>query len=155
MSNSLTFPIVGAHFRPPAKALLASLPSGQELWLRPEPTNPYDENAVQVLLRTESIPQECWENLLIQASGQGYDEAMLRAEPFWHLGYIPKAVPKGDTRTMEQNIENQQIIHRWYAANHPDFEDGEYAGVPQLAGSLSFDPAGKPTIIVAPWPPES
>lgn len=148
MSNSIIFPIVGAHFRPPAKAILASLPSGQELWLRPEPTNPYDENAVQVLLRTESIPNECWENLILQASGMGFDEAALRAEPLWHLGYIPKAVPKGDSGSIEQNIANQQAIHRWYAAQSDLIDDDDI----KLAGALSFDTAGKPTIIISPWP---
>ena len=48
-------PLVGSHFRPPAKALLASLPAGFHLELRPEPLNPYDPNAIEVWLDTHHV----------------------------------------------------------------------------------------------------
>ncbi len=47
---ALTGLLVGMHFRPPAKEVLAALPAGTTLWLQREPDNPYDENAVKVLL---------------------------------------------------------------------------------------------------------
>jgi hypothetical protein len=50
MTDTLTGLMVGMHFRPPAKAVLEALPVGTTLWLRREPENPYDANAVQVLL---------------------------------------------------------------------------------------------------------
>src|SRR5215471_483509 len=43
-------PIVGMAFRPPAARVLALLPFGAELHLQREPHNPYDSNAIKVLL---------------------------------------------------------------------------------------------------------
>ena len=51
MAQSHSIPLVGAHFRPPAKALIQSLPVGQVLRLSREPDNQYDTNAIQVWLR--------------------------------------------------------------------------------------------------------
>jgi hypothetical protein len=83
-----TLPLVGAHFRPPAKAILQILPGGAPLILRCEPTNPYDPNAVQVLVESKSIPEDTHEDLGMHAQGYGFDlEAILAAEE-WHLGYV-------------------------------------------------------------------
>lgn len=147
MSNSITTQIVGAHFRPPAKALLACLPNGQQLGLRPEPSNPYDENAVQVLLRSADIPDECWEELELQLAGAGFDKETIMSEPLWHLGYMPKAA-KGNPDQEALNVEHQQVVHRFFADQHIS-DDLEV-----LPCALSFDTAGKPTIIISPWPPE-
>lgn len=46
----LTAPIVGMHFRPPAKDVIALLPAGVKLELRRQPDNEYDPFAVQVFL---------------------------------------------------------------------------------------------------------
>ena len=48
-------PLVGAHFHPPAKALLAQLRTGTELTLRREPDNPYDSNAIGVWLNWADV----------------------------------------------------------------------------------------------------
>lgn len=48
--TELTAPIVGMHFRPPAKEVVNLLPPGTRVLLRREPSNEYDEFAVQVLL---------------------------------------------------------------------------------------------------------
>jgi hypothetical protein len=48
--TELTAPIVGMHFRPPAKEVVNLLPPNTRVLLRREPTNEYDEFAVQVLL---------------------------------------------------------------------------------------------------------
>jgi hypothetical protein len=83
-----TLPLVGAHFRPPAKAILQVLPAGIELILRAEPTNPYDANAVQVLCASSVIPQEAHEELGVFALGYGYDLAQILAQDEWHVGYV-------------------------------------------------------------------
>lgn len=50
MERHHTAYIAGAKFRPQAEqAHLAGLPDGAELDLKPEPTNQYDPNAVQII----------------------------------------------------------------------------------------------------------
>lgn len=81
-------PIVGAHYRPPAKAILSALPSGTALLLRPEPTNEADPNAIQVLVESKHIT---WSDLLDQeASRYGSSGDEILTTPEWHLGYIPR-----------------------------------------------------------------
>lgn len=145
MADSITTQIVGAHFRPPAKALLACLPAGHPLWLRPEPTNEYDENAVQVLLQSTSLQPLLAEpfirdELERQLSGQGSDVETVLTQSEWHLGYLPKAA-KGNPALQEWNKEIQKAIHEVGA----DFEC-------DCVCTLSFDSAGKPICII-PWPP--
>ena len=47
--------LVGAHFRPPAKAVLAALPAETPLALRAEPDNPYDPDAMAVWLNLHDL----------------------------------------------------------------------------------------------------
>ena len=47
-------PIVGTHFHPPAKLLLTKLPVGTPLILSPTPDNPYDSNAIEILLASSN-----------------------------------------------------------------------------------------------------
>ena len=94
-----TFPIVGAHYRPPAKALLESLPVDTPLSLHPEPENEYDENAIQVLIASGAIARAVRDSAevrtaLINACADcGFTDfdALFAAES-WHLGYIPRAI---------------------------------------------------------------
>lgn len=156
MTDSITTQIVGAHFRPPAKALLACLPAGHQLWLRPEPTNEYDENAVQVLLRSESLQPLIAEPffhdaLQMQLSGQGSDIETVLAQPEWHIGYLPKAA-KGNQALQEWNVGVQKAIHAVAVEKPQGVDDPLDWLLSQVACLLSFDSAGKPTCII-PWPP--
>lgn len=65
MSNgeAMLVPLVGSHFHPPAATLLAHLPSGFALALRAEPDNPYDPNAVQVVLRPSDLASDSRVNM--------------------------------------------------------------------------------------------
>lgn len=83
-------PLVGAHFRPPAKGLLQALPAGHPLELVPEPSNPHDPNAVMVRLVTASIPEDQQENIGTCVVGYGHDWDMIAQETHWHLGYVPR-----------------------------------------------------------------
>jgi len=82
-------PIVGAHYRPPAKAILAVLPGGTPLLLRAEPTNPYDSNAIMVLLDPRHIPEHCKEELATRCEGYGMDLDEVLAQSHIHVGYVP------------------------------------------------------------------
>lgn len=87
MSQTLS-PIVGMHFRPPAKAILACVPQGAPLTLEREPSNEYDPNAIKVLVATDTIPAAVHSDLDLRASGYGFDLATILAQPLWHIGYI-------------------------------------------------------------------
>jgi hypothetical protein len=156
MTDSITTQIVGAHFRPPAKALLACLPAGHQLWLRPEPTNEYDENAVQVLLRSDSLQPLLAEpfirdELEHQLSGQGFDVEGVLGEAEWHLGYLPRAA-KGNIALEEWNKGVQQAIHA-VAVEKPQWVDNPLDWLlSKVPATLSFDFTGKPTCIIL-WPP--
>ncbi len=81
--------IVGAKFRPPARGLLDTLPVGQPLIARREPSNVHDPNAVQVLVKTSAIGPISRE-MQTACEGYGYGEQELLAQPEWHLGYVPR-----------------------------------------------------------------
>lgn len=85
-----TYPIVGAHFRPPAKGILEGLPSGAALTLRPEPDNLFDPNAVMVIVRSGDVPATAHERLagILPLWGSSLDDFL--AQPEWHLGYVPR-----------------------------------------------------------------
>lgn len=88
----MSYPIVGAHFRPPAKAVLQVLAMGHPLVLRKEPSNPYDPNAIMVLVETATIPEPVRPTLDALAQGFGHSMEEILVEQFFHLGYIPKTM---------------------------------------------------------------
>jgi len=90
MSEVTIVPLVGAHYRPPAKSILANLRGGSKLLLEAEPTNEYDPNAVKVLVETKEIPEERHQDLDLMAGGFGISLQEILAEPKWHLGYIAR-----------------------------------------------------------------
>jgi len=92
MTKSISAPLVGMFFRPPAKAILAHLPSSCPLEIQPEPDNPFDENALQVFVKSTDIPPSQHEDLRADAAGMGFDLEAILAQPEWHLGYIARAV---------------------------------------------------------------
>lgn len=156
MSETITTSLVGAHFRPPAKALLAFLPAGCPLALRPEPTNEYDENAVQVVLRTAIlIPILDHAAVLDEAevvqvlASAGFDLQSIREEQEWHLGYLPRAA-KGNAALEEWNVQVQQAV---YGVCMQSGDRAEDTPSRTIACTLSFDSSGKPTVII-PWPPQ-
>jgi len=153
--DSITTQLVGAHFRPPAKALLACLPAGHPLFLRPEPTNEYDANAVQVVLLRSTLEPlladvAFSEELENQLAGQGFDLATVREADEWHLGYLPRAA-KGNPKLEEWNVGVQKAIHEVCPQAH---DDGSEQIAPVVPAALSFDSTGKPAVII-PWPPKA
>ena len=115
----MTLPIVGSHYRPPAKALLSVLPAGTILLARPEPENQYDPNAIMVVLHTSDIPHTHRDAIAAAVAGYGFtvDEIFCAAE--WHLGYIPAKIA-------------MHLVKRMEGQEHE--------------GKLAFDLLGKPKI---------
>lgn len=137
MSASVTLPIVGAHFRPPAKALIQSMPMAHPLELRPEPTNPYDSNAVAIWLDAHTLPEESLEELRHTLPGMGSDIDDLMSQRYWHIGYIPKTnaihlQPRFDAAIEGHNVETDASGDGFVRLGHP--------------ATLSFDGTGKPLV---------
>lgn len=86
----MSYPIVGAYYRPPAKAILQVLPGGAPLRLRPEPSNRFDPDAVQVCVSTDAIPESQHQELELLASGHGMSLEDILAQEEWHIGYVPR-----------------------------------------------------------------
>lgn len=95
MSSRTLSPLVGIHFRPPAKAVLAHLPSGTALRLAREPFNEYDPQAIAVFVATSAIPASQHASLEAALAGFGFllPEVLARSEH--QLGYIAAKPPKG------------------------------------------------------------
>lgn len=89
------YPIVGAFYRPPAKAILAAIPVTQRLYLAAEPDNHVDPNAIAVYIKLDDIALDRHAGLDNEMAQHGYDMARLRAEgDTRHLGYIPAGLAK-------------------------------------------------------------
>lgn len=131
-----SYPIVGAHFRPPAKAILASLPTGAALSLVPEPENPFDSNAIAVFVEPKEIPPSEHETLAETAAGMGFDIEDILTAPAWHLGYIPKALAATIVEDLNTAIADASA-------------DGDMSGtgaVTSWPGTLAFDMKGSPQV---------
>lgn len=92
--QTLTGLLVGSHFRPPAKQLLAVLPSGSKLELRPEPQNPYDPDAVAVYLAKSvlmELPAKALASLEDSLPSCGWTIRLLQGQPEIQLGYLARA----------------------------------------------------------------
>lgn len=87
-TNSLSIPLVGMHFRPPAKEVLSILPTGTPLILTPEPSNPYDPNAVSVLVDMGALPLDRVELLNAILPPNTPDASELCSRGPFHLGYL-------------------------------------------------------------------
>jgi hypothetical protein len=128
--SKVTAPLVGMHFRPPAKAILSVLPSNCPLYVVPEPDNPYDANALQVFVRSADIPESQHSELseLGNASALfGTSLAEILAQERWHLGYVKATEAVHIAPRIAQAFELQTYI--------------EF-----MPATLAFDSAGKPLV---------
>jgi hypothetical protein len=133
----LTGLMVGMHFRPPAKAVLEALPAGTLLWLRREPSNPYDVNAVQVLLPGFEEGDK-WGDLRkgLEATGQWGEEMF--TNPL-HLAYVDS------TKTGMAKIFSEAILEQ-AAEQELDPASAENC---MVEGELSFSLEGKPQVVTS------
>jgi len=90
MTNEYLTRIVGSQFRLSSNLVLPVLEVGQPLILEPEPENPYDADAVKVL---------------VNMGGTKYSH--LADGPVIHLGYIPRS----GTRTDTLGFGNKQVLN--------------------------------------------
>lgn len=98
---TLICPLVGAHFRPPAKQILAHLPAGAGLILEPEPENPFDPQAVKVSVPVTAIPESEFPALAQELPEAGLTlEQLMSGGTVW-LGYIAKSSGKPLTQAQQ------------------------------------------------------
>ena len=130
-------PIMGSHFRPPAKVVLQALPAQHPLQLRPEPTNPYDQNAVAVWIDANTVPDDALEELrhTLPANGSNIEDFL--EQRYWHLGYMPKAQAADHQEPIALLIEGHNV-------------DATVSGIGFLwdgfPATLTFTSEGKPAI---------
>lgn len=113
--HSVSCPIVGMHFRPPAKALMAALPSGAALRLVREPENPHDANAIQVFVEGSQVPEEMREECGFVCESMGFAAADVWGD-VWHLGYIARQyaedlAPRLRKMEEEKPLEDSALRH--------------------------------------------
>ena len=125
-------PIVGTHFHPPAKLLLTKLPIGTPLILSPTPDNPYDSNAIEILLASSN--KIAWtESEKDDLLGYGISpEDLEEPDHLWMLGFIPAST---NTKALSNpsylsNIQVLEIL----------------ATSPNHTSSLTFAPDGSPLV---------
>jgi len=137
-SNTFVVPLVGAHFRPPAKTIIQSLPAAYQLELRPEPSNPYDANAVAVWFDALNLSQDAIDELSSTLPGSGGNIEDLIEQRFWQLGYLAK----------EHAALHQERLARIIEGHNEDASvSGEgflWSGFPC---KLSFTGSGQPAVI--------
>src|ERR1700743_3555069 len=83
-------PIVGMYFRlkedgVPAQAIINNLPAGTPLELVAEPDNPFDPNAIKVVLNFRNVPHNSDIEFAVNANGMTNDELYTNNH---HLGYV-------------------------------------------------------------------
>lgn len=121
---TITAPLVGMHYRPPAKAIVEHLPAGAELLLEPEPTNEFDPNAVKVLADPALVPASVHPRFAAALEGYGYTLSETLAAGFTHVGYIARTSAESLCKPITEDITN---------------------GEPPRA-TLGFSPEGKPEV---------
>ncbi len=148
--KNLTLPLVGAHFRPPAKQILAHLPGGTPLILWPEPTNPYDHKAIKVLCQLQStLPILQYPLLETALEGTGFDlMELLRSPDLIHLGYLPNSNGKlgaegGNAEAAALAADNNLEVCDLQATLHFNLEDKPMVYIAAQPAAQANDGAGQ------------
>lgn len=82
--QNLTFPIVGAWFRPPGVSILKNLPLNTPLILHADPNHPKDPNAIGVWIAKSHIPFD-----KIRARPEVQKAMEYNRNDEFHIGFLP------------------------------------------------------------------
>lgn len=126
--------IVGTHFRPPAKQVLAHLASGAQLSLFEDNENPYDAAAIRVMLDPATvIPESEFPSLESELLEVGVTLEQLISGDLIHIGFVPAqdGKPLARARQAEPGLLGNQQVRELMA-------NGAYRCL------LDFDAAGAP-----------
>lgn len=137
MPRELVSLLVGDHFRPPAKLILAHLPIGAPLRLDPEDTNPYDEEAVKIMFDPWQIPESQFEALDSELPAMGFTLEQVMSGGDLQLGYIPKSGGKPLLQAQKEEpglVGNHEVREAMLDSGH--------------RAQLTFGPDGKARVLV-------
>ena len=137
---TLLVPLVGAYFRPPASRVLAHLPAGAQLFLIPEPDNPYDDKAIKVCVwLCQAVPDHQIAQLTAELDALGFDyqELATRAE-LLQLGYLADSDGKLCNRAEGRQPGNREAAQLAAATGLPP--NGPWPA------KLTFATNGKPLV---------
>lgn len=126
----ISIPLVGMHFRPPAKEVLSVLPLGTELMLVPEPTNQYDMNAIAVVIDMAEFPVNRLP-VLDAILREPFDASELCAQGPLQLGYLA-ATGKKTAMGGPGNVEALNLI--------------SVHGLENIEAKLASAPEGHPVV---------
>lgn len=112
-----TLLLVGAHFNRPSKVLMGALVQDQEVELRREPENPYDEKAIAVYVTTAKVDMDILEkDLLGDLEATGYGLRDIRGQEKWKLGHVGAegGKPLKDAARRGVSLTSNQDLLRTY-----------------------------------------
>lgn len=144
--TALTSILVGAFHRPPAKQVLECLPTGQPLLLIPEPENPYDREALRVLVEPGTIPVELHDMLRDKLAGTGteLEDLLMQPDPL-QLGFVVASEGKPLAKAREASpmplVGNREF-------------NAERAEHSEATAKLAFGPDGKALVMLS-WQEQS
>lgn len=104
--------IVGAHFRPPAKQVLAHAPAVAELFFQEDNQNAYDAAAVRCIFDPKHIPESEFLALESELLEAGVTLEQLMSGGPIHLGYVPAQDGKPLAKARQDSpglLGNQQV----------------------------------------------
>ncbi len=133
--SKFTTLIVGAHFRPPAKQLLAALAGGCQLTLLEDNENAYDAAAVKVMLDPQDIPEVAQAELEGTLPDAGLTLAQLMSTGPIQLGFVPAQAGKPLAKARQTDPEllgNLQVREL----------------MPDVAATLGFAIDGSPLLLL-------
>lgn len=114
MKLKFSAPIVGMRFRPPAAIIMGNLPLDAKLGLQREPNNPYDPNAIQVLL---PLPWEDEHPRIVEAVREWFRDQEKSQEDCEEyisnpafLGYIKKEIAETIAGQWDKD-EDKIVVH--------------------------------------------
>lgn len=128
--------LVGMHFRPPAKDVVNMLPANAELLARRQPDNPYDQNAIAVLLpgfakgeSNEKLWQQFYDEAKADEENDGGEKLAQLVNPL-PLGYVCNGEKTGGKKA---DLIAPQM-------------DG--AGLTEMTCHLTFNEKGGPVMLI-------
>ena len=134
MSKVRSF-LVGSHFVPPAKAVIAGLPGAVRLRLVPcdgerAEVNPYDENAIQVHVYPSEVIWGAVDEAAVVAMGSSFEE--LKAADSIMLGHLaasggkPLSKAQAFDPSLRGNVEVRETVGGgWDVASVRGLFEGE------------------------------
>src|SRR5215471_14403412 len=117
-------PIVGTQFRVAGRAILPMLGADALIVLDPEPDNPYDPDAIKVMVKLDD------NEVMTALAYDTIDPSAFDEDGLLHLGYIPRSGAKTDI----YGFGNKEVLNVMQGTN-------------EWTAEMTFSPEGKPLVL--------